>query len=159
MRGYTRMQRCSESRGRDHKEVRPAMALSRRQFLNKASVCCATSFFSAGGFLGAGEVFRRKVGYSTIAWPEAEFEHALETISELGFMGVQLVGWARTRYGDRVEVLRKKLKTLKLAPVAQSCWGVRLKPGDPSDDTETFRAYTSFFRQPCFEFGFSNTPI
>jgi inosose dehydratase len=86
------------------------------------------------------------IGCSTISWPEAEFEHALETVSRLGFAGVQLVGWARERYANRVEVLRDRLKTLNLAPVAQSCWGVKLDPENLLDNAATVRAYAEFFR-------------
>jgi sugar phosphate isomerase/epimerase len=86
------------------------------------------------------------IGYSTISWPEAEFEHALETISGLGFTGVQLVGWARERYANRVEALRDKLRALQLVPVAQSCWGVKLDPENLIDNTAIVRAYAEFFK-------------
>lgn len=123
------------------------MALSRRVFLKKTGAACAGTLFAPGHISGAAGMFPDKTGYSTLAWPAEEFEHALETISGLGFAGVQLVGWARERYKDRVEVLRDKLRSLNLSPVAQSCWGVPLDPGNPSDDSATFRAYADFSKR------------
>ncbi len=105
---------------------------------------CAAGILAASRGFAAPEALPTPIGYSTVGWPEAEFEHALETISSLGFAGVQLVGWARERYVNRVEALRQRLQDLHLKAVAQSCWGVELDPGNPVGDTATFRAYAEF---------------
>jgi inosose dehydratase len=84
------------------------------------------------------------VGYSTISWSEEQLEHALEVISSLGFRGVQLVGWARDRYAGRAGALHGKLNALNLTLVAQSCWGVRLDPAHPVDNTVLVHAYAEF---------------
>lgn len=120
--------------------------ISRREFIQRAGVGCASLLMDSDQSPVALRPPTSPMGYSTISWPEAEFEHALETISRLGFAGVQLVGWARDRYANRVQSLRSRLKALNLAPVAQSCWGVKLDPDNPSDNTATFRAYAEFFK-------------
>lgn len=88
------------------------------------------------------------VGYATISWPESMFEQALETISGLGFKGVQMLGWVREAYrGSRVETLRDRLRALKLQPAALSCSNVVLDPEKPRDETGELRAYAAFFQR------------
>lgn len=85
------------------------------------------------------------VGYATISWPDGKIEHALETISNLGFKGVQMLGFVREAYkGARADELRDKLKSLKLQPVTLSCSDVDLKPDDSRDETEQIRSYAAF---------------
>jgi inosose dehydratase len=86
------------------------------------------------------------VGYATIAWPRQEFAHALETISRLGFRGVQLLGWVREAYAaTKAQELGKLLASLELKPVALSCWGVRLAPERQGNETVELRSYAEFF--------------
>ncbi len=85
------------------------------------------------------------VGYATISWPDGKIEHALETISSLGYKGVQMLGFVREVYrGARVDELRDKLKSLKLQPVTLSCSDVDLKPDDSRDETGQIRSYAAF---------------
>jgi len=120
--------------------------ISRREFIQRAGVGCASVLMDRNPSPAASRPPTNPIGCSTISWPEAEFEHALETVSRLGFAGVQLVGWARERYANRVEVLCDRLKELNLVPVAQSCWGVKLDPENLLDNAATVRAYAEFFR-------------
>ncbi len=88
------------------------------------------------------------VGYATISWPEKEFTQALETISSLGFKGVQMLGWVRDAYtGLKEEELKQKLRALKLEPAALSCSKVRLDPENPTDETAELRAYVEFAKR------------
>ena len=123
-----------------------AVSISRRAFLKRAGVSCACGLLVGGRGSAATLPAPNRIGYSTIAWPESQFEHALDTISRLGFTGVQLVGWARERYASRVKALRDRLQARHLTPVAQSCWGVMLDPGNPGDNAATVRAYAEFFK-------------
>jgi hypothetical protein len=38
------------------------------------------------------------VGYSNISWPPAELNQAMETLSALGYQGMQLLGWVQEAY-------------------------------------------------------------
>ena len=87
------------------------------------------------------------VGYATLTWPDSDLPHALDVISSRGFKGVQLLGWVSDEYGDkRFAVLQSLLKKLKLEPVALSCHGVKLHPGEKSPDLEKMRGYVEFFK-------------
>jgi len=95
---------------------------------------------------GARDVLPNPVGYATIAWPREEFTHALDTISSLGFRGVQMLGWVREAYAAaKAPELRKLLASLKLKPVALSCWGVRLAPERQGNENAEVRSYAEFF--------------
>ena len=86
------------------------------------------------------------VGYHTIAWPRQDFTHALETISSLGFEGVQILGWVREAYpAAKAQELRQLLATLKLKPVALSCSSARIAPGPERNETVEVRSYAEFF--------------
>jgi len=88
------------------------------------------------------------VGYATISWPDGKIEHALETISILGYKGVQMLGFVREKFGGaRVDELRDKLKSLKLQPVTLSCSDVDLKPDDSRDETGQIRSYAAFHQR------------
>ncbi len=88
------------------------------------------------------------VGYATISWPDSKIGHALETISNLGFKGVQMLGFVREVYkGARADELRDKLKSLKLQPVTLSCSEVDLKPDDSRDETGQIRSYAAFHQR------------
>lgn len=88
------------------------------------------------------------VGYATIAWPKREFIPALETISGLGFKGVQMLGWIRKAYeGSKVAKLKERLDALKLQPVVLSCSSVNLDPAKAEDESGDFLAYAAFFQK------------
>jgi inosose dehydratase len=120
----------------------------RREFLKRASVAGLASLLGADLLCGAPALLPNPVGYATIAWPERKFNHALETISALGFKGVQLLGWVCDAYrGARVLELRERLQALRLQPVTLSCSRVRLDPDRPKDELGEVRAYASFFQR------------
>jgi inosose dehydratase len=100
------------------------------------------------GTLRAGptDVLPNPVGYATIAWPREQFAHALETISRLGYRGVQLLGWVREAYpATKAQELGQRLASLKLKPVALSCWAVQLAPERQGNETVELRSYAEFF--------------
>jgi inosose dehydratase len=92
------------------------------------------------------DVLPNPVGYATIAWPREEFAHALETISRLGYQGVQLLGWVREAYrGTKAKELRQLLASSKLKPVALSCSDAELAPERLGNETVEVRGYAEFF--------------
>jgi len=118
----------------------------RRNFLRAVAVLG----FAQAGFDGliaeARDVLPNPIGYATIAWPQREFAHALETISHLGFRGVQMLGWAREAYaGGKTQELKQKLTDLRLKPVALSCSAARLAPAKQGNETVEVRGYAEFF--------------
>ncbi len=121
---------------------------SRRNFLVRAgSFAAAWPLCLRAQSPGAGPL-PNPVGYATIAWPKEEFSQALETISALGFRGVQLLGWVRDAYaGSKLDDLKERLEKLKLRPVALSCSGVKLDPRKAGDETEALRSYADFFHR------------
>jgi inosose dehydratase len=106
----------------------------RRQFLKQMGV----SALAWGAASSALDAFPRAmpnpVGYSTISWPDAQYEQALEEISEVGYKGAQLMGEIVQAYpGDKVGELRDHLQKLKLVATCMSCHSVSLAPGKPID--------------------------
>ena len=120
----------------------------RREFLKRAG-SLVLSWFALGRMgLGAQDQLSNPVGYAAISWPNSKLDHALETISRLGFKGVQLLGWVEKAYtGSKVNSLRGHLSDLNLQPVTLSCSGLSLDPGHLSDVSAPFRAYASFCHQ------------
>lgn len=87
------------------------------------------------------------VGYATISWPRDRFPEALKTISELGYQGVQLLGWVSKEYaGPKTASLRQRLLDLKLKPVSLSCAKVALDPDSAANENSAVSAYAAFFR-------------
>ncbi len=85
------------------------------------------------------------VGYSNISWPPNELNQALETVSALGYQGVQLLGWVQEAYaGEKSSELKDRLQKLKLFPAALSCSKVKLRPDSPENFTAQFREYADF---------------
>jgi inosose dehydratase len=85
------------------------------------------------------------VGYSNISWPPNELNQALETVSALGYQGMQLLGWVQEAYaGEKTAELKDRLKKLKLSAAALSCSKVKLRPDSPEDFTAQFRVYVDF---------------
>ena len=94
----------------------------------------------------SGDALPNPVGYATIAWPRQEFSHALETVSGLGFRGVQMLGWVREAYsGTKEQELGGRLASLKLKPVALSCSAAQLAPERQGNETNEVRGYAEFF--------------
>ncbi len=121
----------------------------RREFLQRVG---GIALGWASGVLppasAAAETLPNPVGYATISWPRREFEPALQTISRLGFKGVQMLGWVRDAYsGTKAAELKQRLDTLKLEPAALSASRVRLNPAQLEDQTAEFKAYADFQRQ------------
>ena len=118
---------------------------SRRAFLKRTAGLAVAGCAPAIWGRSALEPLPNPVGYATISWPDSKIEHALETISNLGFKGVQMLGFVHEAYkGARADELRDKLKSLKLQPAALSCSDVDLKPDDSRDETEQLRSYAGF---------------
>ena len=87
------------------------------------------------------------MGYAIISWPPEEFNPPLETISALGYQGVQLLGWVQEAYaGNKTLELKDRLQTLKLSPAALSCSKVSLRPGSSETFAPRFREYADFLR-------------
>jgi inosose dehydratase len=126
----------------------PSRGLGRRDFLKRAGGLALAGCVSSLGLAAGGDTLPNPVGYATIAWPGSRFHHALETISGLGFQGVQLLGWVRDAYsGSRAEALRERLRALKLQPVALSCTDVVLDPAREGKEGKPFRRYAFFWQQ------------
>src|SRR2546425_8921322 len=88
---------------------REASPTPRREFLKQAGTVAVA--WCAGPRLGAGmspPAARPPVGYATISWPREQFADALQTISGLGFAGVQMLGWGRDAYaGEKAAELNR----------------------------------------------------
>ena len=118
----------------------------RREFLRTLAGLSAVPGALATLRAGARDVLPNPVGYATIAWPREEFAHALETISRLGYRGVQLLGWVREAYpATKAQILGELLASLKLKPVALSCSAVRLALERQGNETVEVRSYAEFF--------------
>jgi len=93
----------------------------------------------------AAEVSKNSIGYATISWPQNRFSEALETISSLGFAGVQMLGWVKDAYtGDKAAELRERLLKLRLQPATLSCSKVKLDPARLQDESGQVREYAAF---------------
>jgi inosose dehydratase len=85
------------------------------------------------------------VGYSNISWLPNELNQALETVSALGYQGMQLLGWVQEAYaGEKTAELKERLKKLNLSAAALSCSKVKLRPDSPENFTAQFRVYVDF---------------
>jgi len=134
---------------------------ARRNFVKKAAGLVFAYWASSRSGESAARLktLSNPVGYATISWPEKEFKQALETISSLGFKGVQMLGWVRDAYsGPKEEELKQRLRALKLEPAALSCSKVRLGPEEAtgpsaifsslfSDETRELRSYVEFAKR------------
>jgi inosose dehydratase len=120
--------------------------VGRREFLRTLAGLSVAQGALATLRAGPGDVLPNPVGYATIAWPRQEFAHALETVSRLGYRGVQLLGWVREAYAaTKAQELGQLLASLKLNPVALSCWAVQLAPERQGNEIAELRSYAEFF--------------
>ena len=118
----------------------------RREFLRSLAGLSVVPGALATLRAGARDVLSNPVGYHTIAWPREEFTHALDTISRLGYRGVQLLGWVRQAYpATKAQQLGEHLASLKLKAVALSCWAVQLAPEQQGNEDAEVRSYAEFF--------------
>lgn len=121
-------------------------SVGRRDFLRTMTILGVAQGAVGGLLAEARDVLPNPVGYATIAWPRAEFTHALDTISRLGFRGVQMLGWVREAYAAaKTQELGQLLASLKLKPVALSCSAARLTPEHPGNEAVEVRSYAEFF--------------
>ncbi len=122
--------------------------MRRREFLKEAETLALGWCGVVRLARGAPDSLPNPVGYATISWPQKEFRQALETISSLGFKGVQMLGWVRDAYaGPKTAELKERLNALKLKPAALSCSGVKLDPAQPSDQIPKVRDYAAFLQR------------
>ena len=85
------------------------------------------------------------VGYSNISWPLERLNEALESVSALGFRGVQFLGTVEDVYsGKKLPELQHRLEQLKLSAAALSCTKVSLRPDDSNAHEAKFREYAGF---------------
>ena len=123
-----------------------ADSFGRREFLRTLTGLSVAPGALATLRVGARDVLPNPVGCATIAWPREEFTHALDTISRLGYRGVQLLGWVREAYpATKAQQLGEHLASLKLKAVALSCWAVRLAPERQGNENAEVRSYAEFF--------------
>jgi inosose dehydratase len=119
---------------------------ARREFLRTLASLSVAPGALATLRAGARDVLPNPVGCATIAWPREEFTHALDTISRLGYRGVQLLGWVREAYpATKTQQLREHLASLKLKAVALSCSAVQLAPERQGNENAEVRSYAEFF--------------
>jgi inosose dehydratase len=127
--------------------MKPALP-GRRAFLQELLGLGLASCAPAALRAGETTALPNPVGYATISWPQRQFPQALQTISALGFKGVQFLGWVSKGYaGPKAASLRQRLNDLKLKPVTLSCSAVNLNPDRPEDESRKVRAYADFFRE------------
>ena len=130
---------------RSREETTPRLA--RRACLHRLTQLFLGGWLGQKALRGEPAPWPNPVGYATISWPESEFQQALETISSLGFKGVQMLGWVREAYaGPQAGQLKSTLQRLRLRPAALSASGVRLDPARNNDETENFRRYAAFLK-------------
>ena len=123
-----------------------SISSGRRQFLRVLAGLGLVHGAMGALRIDASDLLPNPIGYATIAWPQKEFAHALDTISHLGFRGVQMLGWVREAYaGAKTQELKQQLASLKLKPVALSCSAARLAPGQHGNETVEVRGYAEFF--------------
>lgn len=121
--------------------------LPRREFFKRASGWVFGGFAISRLLSAAETEFSNPVGYATISWPRSKFDHALQTISRLGFKGVQLLGWTSDAFaGGKAAQLRERLSALSLQPVTLSCSDIELDPANLADVSEKFLGYATFFK-------------
>src|SRR5215831_8710176 len=99
---------------------------SRRDFLRQTSVLALAWSTSSTGAQATARPLTNPIGYATISWPQSQFLQALETISSLGFVGLQMLGWVKDVYADKAGELKERLARLSLQPAVLSCSELKL---------------------------------
>jgi sugar phosphate isomerase/epimerase len=120
-------------------------SVTRRRLLQQAGVAALSWVAFSREISALPATLPNPVGYSNISWPPNELNRALETVSALGYQGVQLLGYVQEAYaGDMVAELKERLQKLNLAAAALSCSKVKLRPDSPEEFTAQFRVYAEF---------------
>jgi len=120
---------------------------SRRDFLRQTSVLALAWSTSSTGAQATARPLTNPIGYATISWPQSQFLQALETISSLGFAGVQMLGWVKDAFGgDKAGELKERLRKLRLQPAALSCSKIKLDPAHLQDESGQVREYAAFLK-------------
>ena len=120
--------------------------VTRRRFLWQGSATVIWGAARVNPGFAAPQTLPVPLGYSVISWPESAFEQAFETISALGYKGVQILPWVQDAYaGSKIPELKARLKKLNLVPTALSCRGVSLSPDHPEASPDKFREDADFF--------------
>jgi inosose dehydratase len=120
---------------------------SRRDFLRRASALELAWNTSSSWEKATARPLANPIGYATISWPQSQFLEALDTVSSLGFAGVQMLGWVREAYGgDKTGELKERLRKLQLQPAALSCSKVKLDPAHVEDESGQVREYAAFLK-------------
>ncbi len=120
-------------------------ALPRREFLVRSGQAGLAWMAASVPASASTASLPNPVGYATISWPRSQFEQALDAIAALHYQGAQLLGWVADDYaGSKQAELRDKLKSLRIIPVALSCWGVTLDPANLGPVSSKFAAYAEF---------------
>jgi inosose dehydratase len=124
-----------------------ASGMTRRRFFQQTGTVALAWAAGVRSDLSVAGTLPNPLGYSIISWPPEEFNQALETVSSLGYRGVQLLGWVPEAYaGNRTMELKERLQKLKLSPAALSCSKVSLRPDSPETFTAKFREYAGFLQ-------------
>ena len=120
-------------------------SLTRRDFLLRSGLSAVSCVAWPRLHAAAASPLANPVGYSHISWPSEELLRAFETISALGYQGVQLLGYVQEAYaGGKTTELKENLQKLKLDVAALSCVKVKLRPDSPEMFTAQFRTYAGF---------------
>lgn len=119
--------------------------MTRRRFMRRAGAAALSWPALSHLDMALPGTLLNPVGYSNISWPQEELNQALQTVSSLGYQGVQLLGWVQETFaGEKTAELRDRLQKLKLSAAALSCNKVMLRPGSPETFRDQFRAYADF---------------
>jgi inosose dehydratase len=120
-------------------------SVTRRGFMRQAGVAALSWAAFSREISALPPTLPNPVGYSNISWPPNELDQALETVSALGYQGVQLLGYVQEAYaGDKVAELSGRLQKLNLKAAALSCSKVKLRPDSSEDFAAQFRVYADF---------------
>jgi inosose dehydratase len=120
---------------------------SRRDFLRRTSALALAWRTSWSLEHATARPLTNPIGYATISWPQSQFLQALDTISSLGFAGVQMLGWVKDVYGgNKTGELKEQLLKLRLQPAVLSCSKVKLDPAHLQDESGQVRAYAAFLK-------------
>jgi len=119
--------------------------MTRRRFLRQAGTCALSWAAWSHNDMALPGALPNPVGYSNISWRPEEFGQALETVSALGFQGMQLLDWVQEVYSSaKAPELEDRLQKLMLSAPALSCGKVKLHPDGPENFTTRFRQYADF---------------
>ena len=118
---------------------------TRRTWLRQAAAAAAGLAFRSRCEWASPAALPNPVGYANISWPPDQFDQALDTISSLGYTGVQLLGWVQeSNRGAKTAALKQRLGQLHLEPAVLSCSKVLPRPDSPAMFMAEFHDYLEF---------------